>query len=237
MDPAQCVVRRANVDDLAGLKLLWERAGLQVLDVERHLTEFQLIASLEGDLIGAVALRHEGKQGWLHSEAFVQPEHEDAFRPLLWQRVQNLARNHGLVRIWTLEEAPFWHREGFVPADQELVKKLPRSFGSSQHHWRVLVLHDEVVDKVSLEHEFEMFQQASRASMEDVIGQARRLRSWAYTVGIGIFVVVLVLGGYLLVRWMQQSGGSPRRRAEVSCPGGVPGLVVEQRVHRSHQWG
>ena len=47
-------MRRATVDDLGGLKLLWERARFQVLDLEKRLTEFQLVVSNEGDLIGAI---------------------------------------------------------------------------------------------------------------------------------------------------------------------------------------
>src|SRR5207302_5432031 len=56
MNASEPTVRRATVDDLNGLKQLWERARLQVLDLERRLTEFQLIVSDESDLLGTIGL-------------------------------------------------------------------------------------------------------------------------------------------------------------------------------------
>src|SRR5256885_17260457 len=67
--------------------------SLQVLDLEKRLTEFQLIVSDESDLLGAIGLHVEGKQGQLHSEAFTQPEQEDRFRAQLWERMQIVARS------------------------------------------------------------------------------------------------------------------------------------------------
>src|SRR2546426_9675403 len=116
MSEPQYSLRRATVDDLPGLKVLWERARLQVLDLEKRLTEFQLVVSDAGDLIGALGLHIEGKQGKLHSEAFSQPDQQDQFRPRLWERVQTVSRNHGLVRLWTQELSPFWHQAGFADA-------------------------------------------------------------------------------------------------------------------------
>ena len=81
MNEPQYNLRRATVDDLPGLKLLWERARLQVLDLEKRLTDFQLVVSDADDLIGAIGLHIEGKQGHVHSEAFAQPE--QAYRPFL----------------------------------------------------------------------------------------------------------------------------------------------------------
>ncbi len=207
VDPSQCVVRRANVDDLGGLKLLWERSRLQVLDLEKHLTEFQLIVSLEGDLIGAIGFHVEGKQAALHNEAFTQPEQEDAFRPMLWERLRTLARNHGLARLWTREQAPFWHQVGFAHAEPELLKKLPPSFGDMQGRWLAIQLREEAAAALSLEQEFELFQQASKAHTDEVVARARRLRTFAYSVVFVIIAAVLGLGGYLVFK----SLGGPGR--------------------------
>src|SRR5213079_1001159 len=113
----QYSLRRATVDDLPGLKILWERARLQVLDLEKRLTDFQLVVSDAGDLIGAVGLHIEGKQGHVHSEAVAQLEQDAKFREQIWERILVLARNHGLIRLWTLEAAPFWQQQaGFAEA-------------------------------------------------------------------------------------------------------------------------
>ena len=157
MDPARFLVRRATVDDLNGLKELWTRAGLQVLDLERHLTEFQLISSDTGDLAGALALRLDGRHGLLHSEAFTQINEQDQFRQLLWDRIAVLSRNHGLSRIWTLESAPFWRQVGeFHDAESDELTKLPASFGPAHQRWRTILLRDEEHRGISLDHEIEV---------------------------------------------------------------------------------
>src|SRR5438046_7014520 len=62
MNASELTVRRATVDDLNGLKQLWERARLQVLDLERRLTEFQLLVSNESDLLGAIDCTSKAKR-------------------------------------------------------------------------------------------------------------------------------------------------------------------------------
>src|SRR5205823_12351813 len=151
MNSPEYTARRATVDDLSGLKILWERARFQVLDLEKRLTEFQLIVSDAGDLIGALALHIEAKQGLLHSGAFAQPEQEEQFRPQLWERIQSVARNHGLNRLWTQEGAPFWLQAGFVEGSSETLPRLPPGFGDRQARWLTLQLKDENVAALSIE--------------------------------------------------------------------------------------
>jgi len=197
MNPPEFSVRRATVEDLGGLKLLWERAGLQVLDLEKRLTEFQLAVTPVGDLMGAVGLHIVGKEGRLHSEAFTQPEQSEPLRLLLWERVRNLARNHGLVRMWTREEAPFWLQAGFAEASSELLKKLPAALGDGHQRWLAMQLKEETVPSLSLEQEFELFQQASKASTEEVMAQARRLRTVANVIAwVVLAAAMLVVGFY-----------------------------------------
>src|SRR5688572_1936101 len=159
MSEPQYSLRRATVDDLPGLKVLWERARLQVLDLEKRLTDFQLVVSDAGDLIGAIGLHIEGKQGKVHSEAFAQPEQDAKFRDQVWERIQVVARNHGLVRLWKREGGPFWQQQGgFAEASAELVKRLPASFGDAPGRWLMLQLREENLSVLSLEREFELFQ-------------------------------------------------------------------------------
>lgn len=193
MNPPEINVRRATVEDLGGLKLLWERAGLQVLDLEKRLTEFQLAVTPAGDLMGAVGLHIIGKDGLLHSEAFTRPEQSEPLRLLLWERARNLARNHGLVRMWTREEAPFWLQAGFAEASSELLKKLPAALGDGHQRWLAMQLKEETAPNLSLEQEFELFQQASKASTEEVMAQARKLRTVANVIAWAVLAAALLV--------------------------------------------
>jgi N-acetylglutamate synthase-like GNAT family acetyltransferase len=200
VDSPQRIVRRANVDDLPALKLLWQRAHLQVLDLEKHLTEFQLVATPECDLIGAVALHIEGKNGRLHSEAFTRSDQADEARTFLWQRIQNLAHNHGLLRLWTVESSPFWHRAGFVQADTTLLEKLPKTFGDPHARWFTLPLRDDHAHTLSVEKEFELFQLSQRTQTEQVLTQARRLKALAYLLTLVVAAIALTGIFFLLFK-------------------------------------
>jgi hypothetical protein len=206
MNENERVVRRANVDDLSGLRILWERAHLQVLDVEKRLTEFQLIASVEGDLIGAVALHIDRKQGAIHSEAFLRPEDAGEARPLLWERLQSLARNHGLIRLWTRETAPFWSEAGFVEPSPEVQATLPEGLAGGPGRWLTLGLRDESVSTISVEKEFELFQQAQRASTEELIAQAKRLK-----IIVVSLLLLLVMAAMLAAVWFVVKQDRPGR--------------------------
>ena len=213
MDAARFLVRRATVDDLPGLATLWARCGLQVLDLERHLTEFQLVSSWDGDLEAALALRIQGQEGLLHSEAFTQPDQADELRHLLWDRMRNLARNHGLVRLWTQEQGPFWHQAArFEVAQPEHLKRLPPAFGHPHQRWFLSILRHDAPEGPSLEQEFELFQQSSRASLNQVLDQTRKLRIAGYLVAVALFLGVFGLAAYLAIRGARNRSGAPRLR-------------------------
>lgn len=201
MSSANVTIRRATVDDLGGLRLLWERARLQILDLEKHLTDFQIVVSDEGDLIGAIALQISGKQGWLHSEAFVQPEHEDGFRPLMWERVRTVARNHGLTRLWTREAAPFWHQSGFEEASRDLLQKLPAPFGDRHNLWLSLQLKEDSAASLSVEQEFELFQQQQREVTERVMRQARLFKVLAWV----LIIAFMSVAGALILKMVMKT--------------------------------
>jgi len=190
-------VRRATVDDLGGLKLLWERARFQVLDLERRLTDFQLIVSDAGDLIGAMGLHIDGKQGRLHSGAFTQPELEEQFGLQLWERIQTVARNHGLVRLWTQDSGPFWQQAGFAETSPETHKKLPANFGDAQARWLMLQLKEENAATLSVEHEFELFQTSQKEETEKLLRLGRTMKFTVFAV-LGIAVAI---GLVLVVRF------------------------------------
>ena len=199
MSEPQYSLRRATVDDLTGLKVLWDRARLQVLDLEKRLTDFQLVVSDAGDLMGAIGLHIEGKQGQVHSEAFAQPELDGKFREQVWERIQVVARNHGLVRLWTRETAPFWQQQaGFAEASPELAAKLPAGFGNTPGRWWMLQLREENPAALSIEREFELFQVSQKQETEKLMQLGRTMK----LIMVIVLSVVLLIGGFFVVKYL-----------------------------------
>jgi N-acetylglutamate synthase-like GNAT family acetyltransferase len=191
--------RRATTDDLGALVALWESAGLSAAELEKQFTDFQVAIDNNNRLVAAIALRIESQQGQIHTEAYIDFALTDCVRPLLWKRLQTVAQNHGLYRLWTTEPAPFWKKEvGFVEADAPKVEKLPNAFGSRDLQWLTLQLRDEVATPEALDKEFAMFREASRANTERAFQQARTLKIIATFLAALLFVLVLIGGFYLL---------------------------------------
>ena len=118
-------VRRATLDDIGQLTALWESMQYPTEELARRMTEFQVAEGADGKLLGAVGLQIAERQGRVHSEAFSDFALAEHLRPLLWDRVHAVATNHGLLRVWTQEQAPFWNHCGLVKADAEALEKLP----------------------------------------------------------------------------------------------------------------
>ena len=203
----ECTVRRANLDDLPALKGLWEIARLPVIELEKHLTEVQVAARPDGVFLGAIALRVAGSQGWLHSEAFYSLEQSEAVRRLLWERVQVLARNHGLTRLWTRERDPFWSGAGFRQATAEDLKRLPAAFGQPQAEWHTLPLQAETALTPALEKELELFHLAEQQDAQRLIRQAGILKWVVVLIAVGFLGAALAL----LVNIFTRSRGRRRR--------------------------
>jgi len=152
----------------------------------------------------------------MHSEAFTHPDEADEARPFLWERIQNLARNHGLTRLWTLEASPFWHQAGFVEADNHLLEKLPGAFGDRHSRWFTLALRDDHAQAISIEKEFALFQQAQRTSTEQVLAQARRLKALAYL--LTLVVATIALAGLVFVLLKSNPKQPPRGTERAPLP-------------------
>ena len=60
-------MRRATIEDLAGLRALWSQARLPVPALEKTLTEFQVAARANGALIACAGLQLDGQQGRIHT--------------------------------------------------------------------------------------------------------------------------------------------------------------------------
>ena len=126
-------------------------------DLSKRITEFQIGESSEGALLGAVGLQIAGKQGRIHSEGFSDFSFADQIRPLLWERMQSVATNHGLTRFWTQEKAPFWNYCGLVKPDEAALAKLPPVWKNVPGEWLTLKLRDDVEALISADQEFAAF--------------------------------------------------------------------------------
>jgi N-acetylglutamate synthase-like GNAT family acetyltransferase len=192
-------VRRATVEDLDTLRPLWTSMRLPVAELEPRLTEFQVVENAEGKILGGIGLQIGERAGRLHSEGFSDFAIADAAREALWSRVQTLASNHGILRLWTQEKTPFWNGIGFKAADAESLKRLPDAWKKEDAAWFTLQLKDEAAI-ASLEKELAMFMAAEKRHSERVFQQARTLKTVANTLAIILALFALGAAIYVLLK-------------------------------------
>jgi hypothetical protein len=216
MTEPNCRVRRATIDDLIELRRLWEQAQLPVLDLEKRVTEFQ-VAEVDfdnvtdlpiaedpdqppdpsGRILGAIGLQIQGQHGRLHSEAYALGQ-ADVIRPLLWERTQTIARNHGLIRIWINGSSDhFWIDKGFKTADADALKGLPEKLAfAGDLSWLTLGL--RTATSVSLEQELAILRQAQQAESAKRGRQAQMLRALAAVVVLVVLLLMAFAAWYIL---------------------------------------
>src|ERR1043166_7226931 len=182
-------VRRSTVEDLPGLVPLWQQEDLPWQELEKRFKEFQVVGAPDGELLGAVGLQIVGVEGRLHSEVFAHAEQSDGLRELLWERVQVLAGNHGLVRVWTQFSTPFWNHNGFQSANSEVLAKLPGAFGSGggAQPWQLVQLRNDAAAPLSVEKEFAAFKAMEKQRTEQLFRRAKVLRFIAATLLLAVF--------------------------------------------------
>lgn len=192
-------VRRATIEDLEALRPLWISMHLPVAELEPRLTEFQVVENAEGKLVGGLGIQFAERSGRLHSEAFTDFAIADNARELLWNRIQTLASNHGILRVWTEENTPFWSRLGFKPADEDSLKKLPDTWKTPETLWLTLQLKDEAAI-ASVEKELAMFMAAEKRNSDRVFEQAKVVKMLA--TALALLLAFFVLGAviYMLIR-------------------------------------
>jgi N-acetylglutamate synthase-like GNAT family acetyltransferase len=191
-------VRRATLDDLTELKALWNSMRLPADDLEKRLTEFQVVETADGKVVGALGIQIERQHAWLHSESYQDFSQADDLRALFIDRLRSLAANHGVFRLWTLEKAPFWTRLGFQPASPDALKKLPETWTAGST-WLTLQLKDEAAI-VSLEKEMALFMETEKQHTARALGQVKAIRTLATILAIIFGVFVLVAAAYLLLK-------------------------------------
>jgi N-acetylglutamate synthase-like GNAT family acetyltransferase len=198
MPPGQLQIRRATVDDLPALRALWLAAKLPADELEGRLTEFQVVES-GGQFAGALGLEVLRQHARLHSEDYADFAVADAARELFWERVQTVAANHGVFRIWTQETSPFWTHWGFQPATVEMLARRPDEWKNLAGRWLTLELKNEDAIKDALQNQFAGFMDAEKKQTERVVNQARKLRLFITIGGFAVFLICLAVAFYLFL--------------------------------------
>jgi N-acetylglutamate synthase-like GNAT family acetyltransferase len=192
-------VRRATLEDLPALRELWKKTNLPLPDLEKRFTEVQIAETLDGQMAGALGIKIERLHGHLHSEAVLEKENL-ALYEAFWQRMQILARNYGLFRLWTESQTPYWQTIGFkAPSEKEFEKK-PAGVPGAREQLLTLALKEESAEGLSVEQQFEIFTQSQKAETERLLQQAQVFKKVAYGIlflACGAFVVAAFL------RWMK----------------------------------
>ena len=193
--------RRATLDDIVGLRELWRAEQFPETVMEKRVPEFQLVQTPDGAIVGALGLRVAGTHGLIYGESIGDFALTDALRPLLWERVLTVARNRGIARLWTQNDAHFWREHGFEAA-RELLPKLPPEFAGSEAPWFTLKLKEDVLAGLTPEQEFALFRKGAMQESEQALRQARILKFIAWFVG-AILAGVLAMAGFYLLRFMR----------------------------------
>ncbi len=192
-------VRRATLDDIGQLTALWNAMNFPAMELAKRPTEFQVTEGADGKLVGLVGLQIAERQGRIHSEAFKDFALADQLRPLLWERIHAVATNHGLLRLWTQEQAPFWNHCGLVKADAEALEKLPAIWRGPASDWLTLKLREDIAAVISLDKEFALFKESEKQRTQRAFHQARILKMIATFIALALLVLVAA-GAFYVVR-------------------------------------
>ena len=200
MNSSNYRVRRATLDDITQLTALWQTMRLPVEELGKRITEFQVAENAEGKLLGAVGLQIAERQGRIHSEAFTDFALADHLRPILWERLQAVATNHGLLRFWTQEKAPFWSHCGLQKGDAQALEKLPAAWRCQSSNWLTLKLREDVEALVSVDKEFALFMDSEKEKTQRALQHARILKFIATLIALAVLVLVMGAAFYLVRR-------------------------------------
>lgn len=199
MSPSKLRIRRATTDDFQSLGSLWNSMRLPADELERRLTEFQVVESADGQILGAIGVQIIRQHARLHSEAYTDFSLADTARQLLWERIQLIASHHGVFRLWTQDNAPFWSHCGFRIVITESLAQLPEEWKRSGGKWFTLQLKSEKA-LADLEKELASFRESEKQHAAKTLEQARMLRTIITVIGFGVGILCLGVLLYLLVR-------------------------------------
>lgn len=202
------VVRRATLEDLGRLMELWRSMNFDPEPLVKRLTEFQVAELRDGTFVGAIGLQILEKQGLIHSEGFADFGYSEHAREAVWERLNALAANHGLLRLWTREQAPFWNHCGMRKADPEALEKLPAAWQAAGE-WRTIKLRDDVESLMAADKEFALFMQAEKARTARAIRRAKMLKTLVGLIAFAVMAIALA-AAFLLIQRSQALRGLGR---------------------------
>ena len=182
--------RRATLDDLPGLRGLWETAMLPTHDLERHLTEFQIAEGLDGRLMGALGFQIVGRDARIYYEAYTHSDSEALVKPQLWNRLKVMASNGGVHRVWTQEKSDYWDECDFKSVTADDLERLPTLFKRAGGPWKMLALRDEVAER-RIEEEIGMFEAAHEEDQSRLAWQTKWIK-WSAAIVAGVFCSILL---------------------------------------------
>ena len=195
----QLHVRRATVEDLNALRAIWHSMRLPADELEKRLKEFQVVES-GGQIAGAIGVQFLEQNALLYGEGFADFAVADAARQLFWNRIQTLATNHGVFRIWTQEDSPFWLRWGFLPVSEKVLSRLPEPWKSPGGKWFTLELKNEEAIAAALQTKFAGFLDAEKKQTARLTEKAKTLKATITVVCFLIFLVCVAI----LIYWAMQ---------------------------------
>ena len=187
------------MEDLVALRQLRAAMRSPLLDLEKRATEFQVACDTAGQIVGAIGFQMLERQGCIHSEAFADLAFAEVIRPMFWSRIQTLASNHGIARLWTQEQSAQWGQHGFQPADAEAFKKLPAVWNDPGSSWLTLPLKNEQAI-ASVEKELAMLMDAERQRTSRTLEQVQAFKKIATLLAAILGVLVIGMTAYLLYR-------------------------------------
>lgn len=188
--------RRATVDDLPALQDLWLSAGLPWEELEKFVTEFQVVEQEDGRLDAAIGLMVDGTESLLHTEAIRAGTDADTLRAALWRRIQIVARNQGVHRVWTQEDAPYWIASGFAGASTHDLAAFRAPFLDQESGWRFIPIVDPAKANIAVQEQMALWQATREQEAEEFQRKVKTFRAVAFLL-FGI-VVALAMG----VLWM-----------------------------------
>jgi N-acetylglutamate synthase-like GNAT family acetyltransferase len=199
MNPSAIRIRRATMDDFQSLKSLWHSMRLPSDELERRLTEFQVVEAADGQIVGAIGIQIIRQHALLHSEGYTDFAVADAARQLFWERIQTMTAHHGVFRLWTQENSPFWSRWGFQPANTETLERLPGEWKRSEGKWLTFQLKNEEAI-AALDKELEAFRESEKKRTAETLDQARTMTTTITVIAFAVGIVLIGVAIYLFMR-------------------------------------
>ena len=176
---------------------LWRSMRLPAEELEKRLTEFQVVVDGNGTVLGAVGIQFARQHALLHSEGYSDFSVADQARQLFWDRIQTLSSNHGVFRIWTQENSPFWLRWGFQPAGADALVRLPEQW-RHEGDWFSFQLKNEDAINAALEKEFSQFADSEREQIARIARRAKSIRTFFTVICFAIFGLCIAVVIWLI---------------------------------------